>query len=213
MDIGTGDLRLCSNHRRLTEYSPRYDMESSSLTLCWTRAPSHPRKSSRTLSPKVNRHNHPRSEGTRSMPLFADRSRGWSEIAMVIKENYSLFDGFVILHGTDSLAYTASALSFMMSDLGKPVILTGSQASIFALQSDAVDNLLGSLIIAGTFVIPEGEDRPPGFQRHSPNCLRGGQADQRQYACFSAISSSGETGQRRCRPRPLTLLTARTANP
>lgn len=66
-----------------------------------------------------------------------------------------MFDGFVVLHGTDSLAYTASALSFMMSDLGKPVILTGSQASIFALQSDAVDNLLGSLIIAGTFVIPE----------------------------------------------------------
>ncbi|KAK4230448.1 asparaginase-domain-containing protein [Podospora fimiseda] len=82
-------------------------------------------------------------------------SIGWTEIAMTIKENYHLFDGFVVLHGTDSLAYTASALSFMMSDLGKPVILTGSQASIFALQSDAVDNLLGSLIIAGTFVIPE----------------------------------------------------------
>jgi lysophospholipase len=74
---------------------------------------------------------------------------------MTIKENYHIFDGFVVLHGTDSLAYTASALSFMMADLGKPVILTGSQASIFALQSDAVDNLLGSLIIAGTFVIPE----------------------------------------------------------
>ena len=80
---------------------------------------------------------------------------GWTEIAMTIKENYHIFDGFVVLHGTDSLAYTASALSFMMSDLGKPVILTGSQASIFALQSDAVDNLLGSLIIAGTFVLPE----------------------------------------------------------
>ncbi|SPQ21175.1 df3ae2d4-c3e8-4aad-9c06-f953876d3e6d [Thermothielavioides terrestris] len=82
-------------------------------------------------------------------------SLGWTEIAMTIKENYHYFDGFVVLHGTDSLAYTASALSFMMSDLGKPVVLTGSQASIFALQSDAVDNLLGSLIIAGTFVIPE----------------------------------------------------------
>ncbi|KAF3770987.1 asparaginase-domain-containing protein [Cryphonectria parasitica EP155] len=82
-------------------------------------------------------------------------SVGWTEIALTVKENYHLFDGFVVLHGTDSLAYSASALSFMMSDLGKPVILTGSQASIFALQSDAVDNLLGSLIIAGTFVIPE----------------------------------------------------------
>ncbi|OIW29596.1 asparaginase-domain-containing protein [Coniochaeta ligniaria NRRL 30616] len=82
-------------------------------------------------------------------------SYGWTEIANTVKDNYHLFDGFVVLHGTDSLAYTASALSFMMSDLGKPVILTGSQASIFALQSDAVDNLLGSLIVAGTFVIPE----------------------------------------------------------
>lgn len=82
-------------------------------------------------------------------------SAGWAEIAQAVKDNYHLFDGFVVLHGTDSLAYTASALSFMMSDLGKPVILTGSQASIFALQSDAVDNLLGSLIIAGTFVVPE----------------------------------------------------------
>ncbi|KAI1079314.1 asparaginase-domain-containing protein [Whalleya microplaca] len=82
-------------------------------------------------------------------------SFGWTQIASTIKANYHLFDGFVVLHGTDSLAYSASALSFMMEDLGKPVILTGSQASIFALQSDAVDNLLGSLIIAGTFVIPE----------------------------------------------------------
>lgn len=80
---------------------------------------------------------------------------GWEKMALSIRDNYHLFDGFVILHGTDSLAYTASALSFMLSNLGKPVILTGSQAPIFALQSDAVDNLLGSLIIAGTFVIPE----------------------------------------------------------
>jgi 60kDa lysophospholipase len=82
-------------------------------------------------------------------------SEGWTQIATTIKENYHLFDGFVVLHGTDSLAYSASALSFMMEDIGKPVILTGSQASIFALVSDAVDNLLGSLIIAGTFLIPE----------------------------------------------------------
>ncbi|KAI0397060.1 L-asparaginase [Xylariaceae sp. FL0594] len=82
-------------------------------------------------------------------------SDGWTSIASTIRANYLLYDGFVVLHGTDSLAYSASALSFMLTDLGKPVILTGSQASIFALQSDAVDNLLGSLIIAGTFVIPE----------------------------------------------------------
>lgn len=79
----------------------------------------------------------------------------WDAMAECVRENYNLFDGFVILHGTDSLSYTASALSFMMSNLGKPVILTGSQAPIFSLQTDAVGNLLGSLIIAGTFVIPE----------------------------------------------------------
>lgn len=82
-------------------------------------------------------------------------SAGWSQIASTIWNNYTLFDGFVVLHGTDSLAYTSSALSFMLSHLGKPIILTGSQASIFSLQSDAVDNLLSSLIIAGTFMIPE----------------------------------------------------------
>lgn len=92
-------------------------------------------------------------------PVLLDSSSisasGWSLIANTIRNNYALFDGFVVLHGTDSLAYTASALSFMLTNLGKPVILTGSQASIFALQSDATDNLLGSLIIAAHFAIPE----------------------------------------------------------
>ena len=82
-------------------------------------------------------------------------NEGWSHIAQTIGRNYKLFDGFVILHGTDSLAYTCSALSFMLQNLGKPVILTGSQAPILELQNDATDNLLGSLIIAGHFMIPE----------------------------------------------------------
>jgi lysophospholipase len=92
-------------------------------------------------------------------PILLDSSSisadGWSQIAQCVQLNYALYDGFVILHGTDSLSYTASALSFMFSHLGRPIILTGSQSPIFALQSDAVDNLLGSLIIAGTFLIPE----------------------------------------------------------
>ncbi|KAL8999032.1 MAG: hypothetical protein Q9169_002030 [Polycauliona sp. 2 TL-2023] len=82
-------------------------------------------------------------------------AEGWTEIAQTIHRNYTLFDGFVVLHGTDSLAYTSSALSFMLQNLGKPVILTGSQAPISELQNDATDNLLGSLIIAGHFMIPE----------------------------------------------------------
>ncbi|OCL15104.1 asparaginase-domain-containing protein [Glonium stellatum] len=80
---------------------------------------------------------------------------GWDHIAKSIYRNYQLFDGFVVLHGTDSLAYTCSALSFMLQNLGKPVILTGSQAPMMELQNDAQDNLLSSLIIAGHFMIPE----------------------------------------------------------
>lgn len=82
-------------------------------------------------------------------------AEGWTEIAQTIHRNYRLFDAFVVLHGTDSLAYTCSALSFMLQNLGKPVIFTGSQAPMLELQNDATYNLLGSLIIAGHFMIPE----------------------------------------------------------
>ena len=82
-------------------------------------------------------------------------ANGWAQIAETIDRNYRHFDAFVVLHGTDSLSYTCSALSFMLQNLGKPVILTGSQAPILELQNDATDNLLGSLIIAGHFMIPE----------------------------------------------------------
>lgn len=82
-------------------------------------------------------------------------ARGWAQIAETIERNYTLFDGFVVLHGTDSLAYTCSALSFMLQNLGKPVVLTGSQAPMLKLQNDATDNLLGSLVVAGHFMIPE----------------------------------------------------------
>ncbi|RAL62841.1 hypothetical protein DID88_004683 [Monilinia fructigena] len=110
-------------------------------------------------------------------------SNGWTQIATTIERNYHLFDGFVVLHGTDSLAYTSSALSFMLSHLGKPVILTGSQASIFALQSDAVDNLLGSLIIAGTFMIPE----VCLFFHH--NLFRGNRTTKVSATSFDAFAS------------------------
>ena len=82
-------------------------------------------------------------------------AKGWAQIAQTVFQNYTLFDGFVILHGTDSLAYTCSALSFMLQNLGKPVVLTGSQAPMLELQNDATDNLLGSLVVAGHFMIPE----------------------------------------------------------
>uniref|UniRef100_A0A3P9KFT6 asparaginase n=1 Tax=Oryzias latipes TaxID=8090 RepID=A0A3P9KFT6_ORYLA len=79
----------------------------------------------------------------------------WGRIGKDIEKNYEHYDGFVILHGTDTMAYTASALSFMCEHLGKPIVLTGSQVPIYELKNDGRDNLLGALLIAGQFVIPE----------------------------------------------------------
>ncbi|KAI9098203.1 asparaginase-domain-containing protein [Phlyctochytrium arcticum] len=79
----------------------------------------------------------------------------WVKIATDIEVNYMLFDAFIVLHGTDTMAFTASALSFMLEDLGKTVILSGSQVPLAEVRNDAVDNLLGALTIAGHFVIPE----------------------------------------------------------
>lgn len=84
----------------------------------------------------------------------------WSCIAEIIEENYQEFDGFVVLHGTDTMAYSASALSFMLEDLAKPVIFTGAQLPIGALRTDGKENLITSIVIAaakeyGKPVIPE----------------------------------------------------------
>lgn len=72
----------------------------------------------------------------------------WEEIATLIENNYTKYDGFVILHGTDTMAYTASALSFMLEGLNKAIILTGSQIPIGARRSDAKENLITSVEIA-----------------------------------------------------------------
>ncbi|MCE3043498.1 asparaginase [Legionella sp. 16cNR16C] len=69
----------------------------------------------------------------------------WNQIACDIASHYEQFDGFVIFHGTDTMAYTASALSFMLENLGKPVILTGSQIPLSEVRNDAYDNILTSL--------------------------------------------------------------------
>ncbi|KAK7868259.1 hypothetical protein R5R35_000657 [Gryllus longicercus] len=79
----------------------------------------------------------------------------WVQIGRDIRKYYEHYHGFVILHGTDTLAYTASALSFMLENLGKTVIITGSQIPLFEVRSDGRDNLLNAVIVAGNFVIPE----------------------------------------------------------
>jgi len=72
----------------------------------------------------------------------------WIAIATIIEENYQTHDGFVVLHGSDTMSYTASALSFMLENLAKPVILTGSQLPIGDLRTDAKENLITSIQIA-----------------------------------------------------------------
>ena len=74
----------------------------------------------------------------------------WARLVHIIDENYARYDGFVVLHGTDTMAYTASALSFMLENLGKPVILTGSQLPIDMLRTDGKENLISAIEIAAT---------------------------------------------------------------
>ena len=87
--------------------------------------------------------------------------RLWTELAHIIADNYDNYDGFVILHGTDTMAYTASALSFMLENLSKPVILTGSQLPIGQMRTDGKENLITSIEMAaakrpdGTAMVPE----------------------------------------------------------
>lgn len=73
----------------------------------------------------------------------------WAEIAKTIFDNYSDYDGFVVLHGSDTMAYTASALSFMLSGIKKPVILTGSQLPIGQIRTDGKENLITAIEVAG----------------------------------------------------------------
>jgi len=74
----------------------------------------------------------------------------WAKLAGIIAETYAVYDGFVILHGSDTMAYTASALSFMLKNLSKPVVLTGSQLPIGEIRTDAKENLITALEIAAT---------------------------------------------------------------
>lgn len=84
----------------------------------------------------------------------------WSEIAKAIETNYDAYDGFVVLHGTDTMAFTASALSFMLENLHKPVIITGSQLPIGEVRTDGEENLITALQVAAA----TGPDGAPMVQ-------------------------------------------------
>lgn len=112
----------------------------------------------------------------------------WVKIAKTIERNYSKFDGFVILHGTDTMAYTASALSYMFENLDKPIILTGSQLPIGILRTDGKENLITSIQIAsaqrnGRALVPEV------CVYFNSRLFRGNRISKRHADDFSAFSS------------------------
>jgi len=90
-------------------------------------------------------------EGSFNKPLDSSdvKPQHWLQMAKMIEEVYNDYDGFVILHGTDTMAYTASGLSFIFENLSKPIIVTGSQLPINAVRTDAIMNLINSVYLAG----------------------------------------------------------------
>jgi L-asparaginase len=125
---------------------------------------------------------------------------GWIDLVERIEANYDAFDGFVILHGTDTMAYTASALSFMIQGLKKPIIITGSQLPVGVLRTDATENLLSALEFAAM-----ERDGVPLIQEvciyFEYKLYRGNRAYKRSSNEFNAFSSPnypalGESGVR-----------------
>lgn len=79
----------------------------------------------------------------------------WNKIGKTIADNYERFDGFVILHGTDTMSYSASALSFMLENLDKPVVFTGAQIPLCEIRSDGYNNIVSSVLIASEGIVKE----------------------------------------------------------
>ena len=113
----------------------------------------------------------------------------WVRIASLIEERYSRYDGFVILHGTDTMSYTASALSFMLENLTKPVVLTGSQLPIGQLRTDGKENLITAIEIAAARR-PDGRAVAPEVCVYFNNSLyRGNRTTKRSADQFTAFES------------------------
>lgn len=112
----------------------------------------------------------------------------WVQLAITIKDHYLKYDGFVILHGTDTMAYTASALSYMLENLDKPVILTGAQLPIGILRTDGKENLITAVQIAaakenGKAIVPEV------CIYFSSQLFRGNRTTKQDSQQFSAFAS------------------------
>ena len=113
----------------------------------------------------------------------------WVELAELIRENYSSYDGFVVLHGTDTMSYTASALSFLLENLSKPVVFTGSQIPIGVLRTDGRENLITALEIAAS-KREDGEPMVPEVSLYFQNRLfRANRTSKRSAEALSAFRS------------------------
>lgn len=113
----------------------------------------------------------------------------WAEIVHIINDRYAQYDGFVILHGTDTMAYTASALSFMMTNLTKPVILTGSQLPIGQLRTDGKENLITSIELASLTNHHGVTPIPEVCIYFSGHLLRGNRSTKQNAEQFNAFES------------------------
>jgi len=112
----------------------------------------------------------------------------WQELTGVIAKNYERYDGFIVLHGTDTMSYTASMLSFMLENLNKPVILTGSQLPMGMVRSDGRENFLTSIEIAAAAI--EGTPRVPEVAVYFENQLfRGNRTTKFNAEDFNAFVS------------------------
>lgn len=113
----------------------------------------------------------------------------WAQLVQIITEHYSHYDGFVILHGTDTMAFTASALSFMLENLTKPVILTGSQLPIGQLRTDGKENLVTSIELASA-QHPDGRAMVPEVCIYfGGQLLRGNRSTKRSADGFNAFAT------------------------
>lgn len=115
--------------------------------------------------------------------------RLWIELTHIIADNYDKYDGFVILHGTDTMAFTASALSYMLENLTKPVILTGSQLPIGQLRTDGKENLITSIEIASV-KHPDGRAIMPEVGIYfNGHLMRGNRTTKQSADNFNAFES------------------------
>lgn len=113
----------------------------------------------------------------------------WEEIASTIEKNYTEYDGFVVLHGTDTMSYSASAVSFMLNHLRKPVIFTGSQLPMGVLRSDAKENLITSIEIATAKDSHNNAIVPEVCLYFESHLMRGNRTTKRNTESFSAFES------------------------